>query len=517
MSNIVSVLIGLVTIGVVPRALGPADYGRFEFISTNFKLILDTLTIHVPSAFFNWVSRKGHKEDADLATGVTFYFVGMMSFLFAVIIALSLMTGLHSTLWPDVSPPYLWEAFGLALAVFAFELCTHLADGRALTIGLEKVRLVQNIGKAVIYLLLAWFGFMNLHSFFLSQMLITELAVFFAILWLYREKVFSLKIIKPWKFPHTEIVRYVSFLKTFIHPLVMLVTAGFFFTYFDRWFLQLIGGSSEYGYFGLSDRLGAVAIIFTSAMTPLLTREFAFAFEERDRTRLSSLFDRIKVFLFIAVTLSCFLSIQSATIVEIIGGDKFMGAVLPISIMALYPIHQTFGQLSSALLIATGQTGLYSKIGLLCMFASVPVTYFLMAPGTYAIPGMGWGATGLAIKMVFVNIIATNIQLYYNTRFLGISFRKWLFLQLKLIGIIYVIAAVSNMITAGIPLELLMSLNIFSIDPAVLIALVRISLSGLLYMAIIFILIILAPDLVGIGRDDIKHLYRQYFNKTTTL
>jgi hypothetical protein len=114
-----------------------------------------------------------------------------------------------------------------------------------------------------------------------------------------------------------------------------------------------------------------------------------------------------------------------------------------------------------------------------------------------------------------VNIIATNIQLYYNTKFLGISFRKWLLLQLKLIGIIYVIAAVSNMITAGIPGDLLMSLDIFSIDPSVFISLVRIGLSGLLYLAIIFILIILAPDLAGIGRDDIRQFYRQYINKAS--
>ena len=517
MSNVTSILMGLVTIGLVPRALGPADYGRFEFISTNFKLVLDTLTIHVPSAFFNWVSRKGHKEDADLATGVTLYFVGMVSFLFAIIIAISLMTGLHSTLWPDVPPPYLWEAFGLTLAVFAFQLCTYLADGRALTIGLEKIRLIQNTGKAVICLFLVWFGFMNLHTLFFSQMLITGLAALFTAVWLYQEKTFALRILQPWQFPRAEIGRYASFLKAFVRPLVMLVAAGFFFNYFDRWFLQLIGGSSEYGYFGLSDRLGAVAFIFTSAMTPLLMREFAYAFEEGDTVKLISLFDRIKIFLFIAVTLSCFLSIQSAAIVEIIGGAEFRGAILPISIMALYPIHQTFGQLSASLLIATDQTGLYSKIGLVCMFASVPITYFLMAPGTYSIPGLGWGATGLAVKMVIVNVIAANIQLYYNTKFLNISFRKWLVLQLKLIGIIYAIAAVSSRITAAIPRELLMSLDIFNIDPAIFIALARIGLSGLLYLSIIFILLIVVPDFAGIGRYEIRHLFRQYVNKAAAL
>ena len=504
---------GLVMMAVVPRALGPADYGRFEFISANFKLIMDTFTIQVPTAFFNWVSSKGHKEDTDAATSVTLYFVSSAFLLFAVVIAVSVATGFHSKLWPEVSPPYLWEAFGLVLAAFSFQLCTYLADGRALTIGLEKVRLVQNIGKTVICLILVWFGLMNLHAYFFLQILLMGLAALFTSIWLYRKKAFTLKVLKLWQFSPAEIARYFSFLKNFIHPLVILLAVGFFFGYFDRWFLQLIAGSSEYGYFGLSERLGAVAFIFTSAMTPLLTREFAFAYGEMDKARLKQLFDRIKIFLFIAVTTSCFLSINSTAIVKIIGGEKFKEAVIPIAIMALYPIHQTFGQLSAALMIATGQTSLYAKIAIVCILASVPITYFLMAPGTYLIPGLGLGAPGLAVKLVSVNIIATNLQLYYNTKFLGISFRKWLVLQFKIIGIIYVIAAVSHWIAAMIPGELFMFPDILNIDPDFLTTFVRLGFSGLLYMVIVLILFIAAPDLAGIKRDELRLFYRQYFHK----
>ena len=198
---------GLVTMAVVFRALGPADYGRFEFISANFKLILYTLTIQVPIAFFNWVLRKGHKEDTDVATSVTLYFVSSAFFLFAIIISLSVMMGFHSRLWPEVSPPYLWEAFGLVVAVFSFQLCTYLADGRALTIGLEKMRVVQNISKTGIFLLLVWFGLMNLHAFFFSQILITGLTALFTAIWHYRKQAFTLTVLKLWQFSPPEIAR----------------------------------------------------------------------------------------------------------------------------------------------------------------------------------------------------------------------------------------------------------------------------------------------------------------------
>ena len=78
-ANIWGMLLGLVTMSFVSRALGPENFGRFEFITSNFRLILDTLTLQVPVAYFNWVSRKGHKEGIDVASGLTLGFSLVMT------------------------------------------------------------------------------------------------------------------------------------------------------------------------------------------------------------------------------------------------------------------------------------------------------------------------------------------------------------------------------------------------------------------------------------------------------
>jgi len=512
-SNVMSTLLGLITVALVPRALGPADYGRFEFLAANFKLILDSLSCHTPSAFFNWISRKAHKEDADVPVAVTLYLITGSVLLFCLIIAVAIMSGFHTVLWPDIAPLYLWEGFGLTLAVFLFQMCTYLADGKALTVVLEKLRLVQNAAKTGLYLLLVWVGLMNLHTFFFSQIVITGAVALITAAWLYRRRAFSAMVLTPWRFPREEIRRYLSFLKAFVRPLVILVATGFFFTYFDRWFLQLIGGSAQYGFFGLSDRLGAVAFVFTSAMTPLLMREFAFAFEEMDKPRLRRLFDRIRIFLFISVVTSCFLSMNSAFLVEVIGGEKFRGAVIPIAIMTMYPIHQTFGQLSSALLIATGQTGLYSRIGIFCTIASIPVTYFLMAPQSFFLPGLGLGATGLAIKMVAVNVVGTNIQLYYNTKLLDLSYVKWLLLQVKTIGVVYVAAAISCLVSGRIPAAFLPAPEFLHLQPSVLHASFRLGFSAILYLMIVFAMVIATPGLAGIDREELALIFRRKIMK----
>ena len=81
--NIAALALGVIALAVVSRALGPADFGRFEFLTANFKLVLDTLALQLPIAYFNWISRKGHKENTDYATGLTFYWTIGTGCLFA--------------------------------------------------------------------------------------------------------------------------------------------------------------------------------------------------------------------------------------------------------------------------------------------------------------------------------------------------------------------------------------------------------------------------------------------------
>lgn len=498
-SNVTAVLLGLITMSFVPRALGPENFGRFEFITSNFKLILDTLTLQLPIAYFNWISRKGHKEETDVSSGLTLYFSLLMTALFGLFIAGAIMGGFHSLLWPGTEPIYLWEALLFTVVVFLYQLLVFLSDGKSLTVGLEKIRLLQNVLKSVVLVGLVLAGLMNLHAYFFGQIAVISITILLSAGWLANRGAWSVKSLKIWQFPAEEVRRFSSFAWHYAKPLTLLMAGGFLFLYFDRWFLQLIGGSVEQGYFGLSDRLGAVAFVFTSAMTPLLTREFAFAHEEHNLERLVRLFDRIKLFLFIAAVTSCFLSVQSGAIVKLIGGGKFAGAAVPIAIMALYPIHQTFGQLSGALLMATGQTRLYSLIGLFMLIGSVPVTYFLLAPPGYAVSGLSLGATGLALKMVLVQFLATNLQLYCNTRYLGISYWKWLLFQFTMIPLVYGVAfAVSWGENLVVQRYFPGKVNdIFSNALAF-------TFTGIGYCLTVLALVYLAPRLAGLSRGEIS-------------
>ena len=67
----------------------------------------------------------------------------------------------------------------------------------------------------------------------------------------------------------------------------------------------------------------------------------------------------------------------------IIGGKEFQSAAFVVSLLALYPIHQTYGQLSGAGLMATGQTKLKRNISSFFQILGLPLSYFLIAPIEY--------------------------------------------------------------------------------------------------------------------------------------
>ena len=77
-----------------------------------------------------------------------------------------------------------------------------------------------------------------------------------------------------------------------------------------------------------------------------------------------------------AAYFGCFASVESEKIAYIFGGGKFADATVPLMIMSIYPIYQTYGQLTGALLYATARTKLYRNIGVAFMLLGLPLAYF---------------------------------------------------------------------------------------------------------------------------------------------
>jgi O-antigen/teichoic acid export membrane protein len=268
----------------------------------------------------------------------------------------------------------------------------------------------------------------------------------------------------------------------------------------DRWLLQYFSGSVEQGFYGLSYLIGSACFVFTGAMTPLIWREFSIAYGKKDFDQMSSLFKRYVPLLYsIAAMVACFIAIQADKVIYIMGGSKFNGALWSLIIMSFYPIHQTYGQLSGAVYMAAGQTGLYSKIGILFMLIGIPVGYFLIAPENRM--GFNAGATGLAIKMVIMQIIGVNVQLYFNCRLLRLNFLHFVFHQIITISLFLVLSA-----SAMLFVERLRVLQHY--------ILINILFSGIVYFCMIIGLLYYKPSIFGLKRENISFFTEWVLQKT---
>jgi hypothetical protein len=191
----------------------------------------------------------------------------------------------------------------------------------------------------------------------------------------------------------------------------------------------------------------------------------------------------------IAAFFSCFASVQAEKITSIFAGKQYLNAVIPITIMALYPIHQTYGQLSGSVFYASGQTKLYRNIGLIFMILGLPVLYFALAPVNQL--GFNAGATGLALKFLLIQFIVVNVQLFFNSKYLKLNFLKYFGHQIICVGLFLGIAFISKII-----IDLLIQVN----DNIIL----GFLMSGILYSVLIILLVYFFPAIFGLFKIDIK-------------
>ncbi len=492
-ANLIGLAISLVTAAIIPRGLGPKAYGNFSFLSNFFTQIVGFFDMGTSICFYTKLSQR--QKDFGL---VSFYFTfaGMVSFLLLVFVGCAVATGAYAALWPDQKLFYIYLATIWGILTWFVQIVNKMADAYGVTVSTEIARIIQKGLGLVLILTLFFLNQLNLtHLFLYHYFILIFLALSF--IWVMECKGYSLK--RSWKLPLNKIKTYAREFYSYSHPLFVYALVGLIVGILDRWMLQKFSGSVEQGFYGLSYQIGAVCFLFTSAMTPLITREFAIAFGEKDLREIARLFRLYIPMLYaIAAYFACFIAIQASKVTFIIGGGKFQDAALAVMIMAFYPIHQTYGQLSGSVFYATGQTRLYRNIGVTFMVLGLPITYFLIAP--VKMMGLDAGATGLAIKMVLLQFVGVNVQLWFNTRLLKLRFWRYIGHQIVSVGCLLGVAAISMFVVDK-------GLGLY--DKVILSFL----LSGVFYTLMVIILFYFQPIIFGLQRQDIHSLIQLCIRK----
>lgn len=422
-TNLISFVITLITATIIPRTLGPTAYGNFNFLSTFFSQVVGFFDAGTSVAFYTKLSQR--TQDVGLTRfywGVT----ALISFGTILLVSLTFLFDLQAWLWPNQTSRYIWMAVIWGLLTWYSQIINKILDAYGLTVRSEISRIQQRVLGLALILAMFWLNRFSLTEFFIYHYLIL---LFVCFAWGRILHQAGIELLPQARLTFEQTKAYGQEFYEYTSPLIVYAFVGLIVGGLDNWFLQKFAGSVQHGFYGLSYRIGGICFLFTSAMTPLLLREFSKAYSDQNINQMGFLFQRYIPLLYtIAAFFAVFLAVEAEKVSVIFGGNQFEGAELAISIMAFYPVHQTYGQLSGSVFYATGQTKLYRNLGITIQLTSLPLTWWLIAPEHWW--GLNLGAVGLAIKMVLVQVIGVNLQLWFNARLLKLSFGKLLAQQL---------------------------------------------------------------------------------------
>ena len=486
-TNFVTLLSNIIIQFLVPRTLGPNNYGIYHYLFSFFQQTTSFAELGTTQGYITKLSKR-RKEKALIS--FYFRFILVISLIIIISIVIFQLTDFYKIIWPNQQLNFVYYSACIGLSFWYSNLLLNTSDALGFTVKTEKVRIQQKIITLIILVGMFLFDKLNLYNFFLFNIFtlsILVLHLFYAI-FINGENSYRTFLLKP------DYKKYTHEFYSFSKPLFFLGLTGTIVILFDRWLLQIYYGNEEQGLFGLAFQLSYVCLLFSTAMTPLITREFSVAFAQNNIGELSSVFRKYipTIYSFVCF-IACFIAINSTDIVVTLAGKSFFSASVAVSMMSFYPIHQVYGQLGGSVFMASEKTAIYTKIGIFTLLPGLPLTYYLIGP--VEMNCLNMGATGLALKMVIIQIVSVNVQLFYVSKFLNLNFKKYFSHQFIVIGLFLLIAFFSN-ITIRYLIE--------DVD-----MIYRLFINLAVYSILILSVALMFPRIFGLD----KHMYYSFFKK----
>jgi O-antigen/teichoic acid export membrane protein len=194
----------------------------------------------------------------------------------------------------------------------------------------------------------------------------------------------------------------------------------------------------------------------------------------------------------IVASFSLFTCVFSEEIIEIMIGNKFTGAIISLQVLSLYPLHQIYGQYSASFFMGTSATGTYRNITIFSSVFSLLATWLLIAPSDYF--GLNLGSFGLAIKTLCVNIIITNISLFFITRKIKLGFMYFIYHQVCVVFLFLIVALFCK----------------YSIQLIITNEFYNLVISGIIYFVLVVYLLRKIPFLTGLKKEEINIYVKKF-------
>lgn len=481
-TNIVRAILSFISGLIIARALGPEGYGDYRFLLGSFVVFGTLMDMGSHTAFYTFISQEQRGRKFHL-----YYFLWVLvQFIIILLITICLPPIMKQKIWfGHPTSLILWALFSSFTMGQIWKFTGQIGESIRDTISVQLRNLFASVSFFGFILFLYIFNYLSIMSLYILSGSLYLLFALFYIIRLSKKGIFANN-------RQESLFRIVGEFKKYCYPMVPFIVIGFFYGFADYWLLQKFGGSAQQGFYAVGKKFSAISLLAMTSILQVFWKEIAEAYKQGKISKVQQLYSKTTHFLyFIVSACSCFLIPFSKEIIVLTLGPIYENAWIPLSIMFLYPLHQTIGQLNGTMLYAMGLTKKLSVVGIFTMMFSMPFTYFVLAPKSFFIPGFNLGAVGLSLKMVFVNIIGVNIMAYFVCKHINLK-NNW----------IHQIFVASLLLPIGF-LGRMSSNTLLSFTPFSQSIVVSMFCALIIYLLLVVIAVYIFPSLIGVRRSQL--------------
>jgi len=282
---------------------------------------------------------------------------------------------LDSYIFNEISQYYVYLGLFFGFFTWASSAYIRVFDAYLLTVQVEIIKILYKLGFLVSILLFTYVYHLNLEMFLWLS--ISSLLIFILTMNRYLIKksvvagLFSRK-----KVNYKDLI--IEF-KEFCAPIasygIVLMLVGIA----DIWLLQYVSGLEEMGFYGASFQIGAIGFMITSAMIPIINREFAYCQENNDSRQIRSLFKKyIPMFFSLSALMSIYVAFQADNIIGLFLDDRYNSAYVPLILLSFFFTYLAYTRIIETILFSFQKTKEYRNIGLIYNIFGVALSFLFI-------------------------------------------------------------------------------------------------------------------------------------------